>query len=657
MTFSTGLSALRANQTAMSVVGHNLANVSTEGFRRQEVMFSENVSVEMGGFSIGTGVSIADIRSASNGALTDALVESASQGGTLKSRLDTAKQVETLFMPGTGNVQERTEELFLSMKSLSGSPTESTLRSAVVHNASELSDEINRVVAALDDMIRQGDREIQEVIAQVGVKSAEIADLNSQIAVFENTGKNADALRNQRDVFVRELAVLIDVERKAGADGTETFLLGGGMFSVDTGLGKMQLIRNEEGALEVWKEGCDAPFEIKGGKLAGLLAQGNEPGGLNSIREDLVAFTQTLVGHLDDAHAMGVGIGGAMASLKSGRQIKDASATLATQETIIPTEPGRLFVSINDTNLNQTVTATVDFDPQVDSLTDFAQNIGAVDHLSARVDELGRISIVADPGFTFDFSGNLQTRPDASAISGSTAPTISGRYEGSENEELSFEFLGTGTVGVTEDLQVAVVNGNGLTVRVLDVGADYEPSSKLVVGDGIELALASGTAAVGDRFSLQVAAKPDETGILTALGVNTLFVGSGPPDLAVNPLVKANPSLLATTTNGEPSDTRNLHRMLEVRDARILGDGTVTVEQFLSDLMANVGSEAAELARDLEANEANSVFLQSELDSIVGVDVNEELAKMLQYQRSYQAAARYMSTVDDLLQELFGIIR
>ena len=140
MTFSTGLSALRANQTAMSVVGHNLANVSTAGYRRQEVLFTENPPVNRGGFSIGTGVSISDIRSASDSALTNALIENAAQGGTLDSRLETAKRVETLFLPGTGNIQERTEEFFLSLERLSALPTESTLRSAVVHSASELSD-------------------------------------------------------------------------------------------------------------------------------------------------------------------------------------------------------------------------------------------------------------------------------------------------------------------------------------------------------------------------------------------------------------------------------------------------------------------------------------------------------------------------------------
>lgn len=637
----------------MSVVGHNLANVSTAGYRRQEVLFTENPPVNRGGFSIGTGVSISDIRSASDSALTNALIENAAQGGTLDSRLETAKRVETLFLPGTGNIQERTEEFFLSLERLSALPTESTLRSAVVHSASELSDEINRVATALDDMLLQGEQEIENVIAQINVKSAEVASLNSQITDLENTGKNADALRNKRDVVVEELATLIDVERKIGADGSETFVLGGGMFSVETGLANIELLRNQAGVLEVWKQGW--PHEISGGKLAGLISQGSEPGGLQFLRQELETFSQTLIGRLDDAHATGVGIGGAMSGLTGGRQITNPSEILASQESITPTTPGSLFISINDVNLQQTFVSEVEFDPQVHSLVDVAQSISAIEHLSARVDELGRMSIVADPGFTFDFSGNMQTQPDSSAISGSTTPTISGRYQGSANEELTFEFLGTGTVGVTEDLQVAVINGSGLTVRVLDVGAEYEPSSKLVVGDGIELALTSGTVAADSRFSLQVAARPDETGILTALGINTLFVGNGPPDISVNPLIEANPSLLATTTNGEPSDTRNLHRMLEVRDARTLRDGTVTIEQFLSDLIAGVGSEAAELTRDVEANDANHIFLQGELDSVVGVDVNEELAKMLQYQRSYQAAARYMSTVDDLLQELFGI--
>lgn len=655
MTFNTGLTALRATQTAMRVVGNNIANVSTEGYRRQEVLFVENAPVTLGKFSIGTGVSIGDIRSVSNNTLEASLVKNASLGGALSSKLDSARAMESLFLPGTGNIQERTEELFLDLESLSAHPTESTLRSAVVHSASELSAEINRVSTTLDDMLSANDLQIKNVIELINTKSDEVAGLNKQITDLENVGKTASGLRNQRDAAIRELSEYIEVEQTIGENGEEYFSLGGGAFSITTGLRKMELRKNALGEIEVWSEGCDKPHQLEGGRLGGLLAQSGGDGGVQALKNRLSEFSAAMVNHLNRAHAIGVGIGGAMTSLTGTTLVEDPAASLGSQDIVSATREGSLFVSVNDDG--NTTVSKLDFNPSSNSLDDLATQISGIDHLSARVDSLGRLSISAESGYSFDFTGNLQTNPDTVAITGTTVPEVAGRYSGNVNEQWTFQFRSSGTVGVTEGLQVAVIDGNGLTQRLLEVGSNYEPGSRLVVGDGVELAMSSGTANTGDEFSLQVAAEPDETGILAALGLNTLFVNDEPGKMAINPLIEANPSLLATTTNGEPSDTRNLHRMLDIRESRILGDGTVTIEQYLSDMIAGVGNEATELARDVEAHEANTTFLENELDSIVGVDVNEELGKMLQYQRSYQAAARYISSVDNMLQDLFSLIR
>ena len=657
MTLFTGISALRANQTAMGVVGHNIANVSTEGYRRQEVLFAENPPIDRDGLRIGTGVHISDIRSVADAALEDSLASSTARGGALEAQLAAAKKVESLFLPNTGNIQERTEDLFLDLERLSALPTESSLRSAVIHSASNLAQEITRVTESLDQMLTETELEIRSVISEINDKSAEVHKLNSQIIDLENTGQDARDLRNRRDVLVKQLAELIDVERITTLDGKEEFLIGGGMFSVSSGLSNMELIRDANGKLEVWKEGCTQPHTIGGGKLAGLLAQSNLDGGIQTIRQQVDEFTSALVHHLDGAHATGVGIGGAHTQLATARRIEDVAATLASQDTVSPVTTGRLFISVNDENLATTQVSFVDFDPSFDTLTDLTNRIDSIQNLSANVDSTGRMSIVASPGFTFDFTGNLQTHPDPSGITGTARPTISGRYTGSDNQELTFRVVGNGTVGVTDGLQVAVQDGNGLTIRVLDIGRDYEPESKLVVADGVEVAFSSGQLANDDIFDVQVVAKPDETGLLAALGLNTLFVGNGPLTLAVNPLIEANNALLATTTNGDPSDTRNLHRMLDVRNERIFRDGTITMEQFLSELTADVGNEAAELQQDVASHDEQHAFLQDERDMAVGVDVNEELARMLQYQRSYQAAARYLTAVDSLLHDLFQIIR
>lgn len=656
MTFFTGLSSLRAHQTAMSVVGNNIANASTEGFRREQVVFVESPHVQLGGLSIGTGVSIADIRRIGDDVLESALRDGSSNGAELATRLQNAKRIESLFLPGTGTLQERTESFFLNLERLSALPTDAALRSAVVHSAGELSDEINRVSNELSGLTEATDLQIQQTIEAIKELSSKVAEIQLQIVNTENSGQAAYGLRNQRDQMLRELSTLIDVERIVTADGDESFVMGG-IFSVEKSLSDLQLVRNDSGELELWKLGCDRPHEITGGRLAGLLNQNNGPGGIEDIKGRLGEFVGSLARFIDGAHAIGVGIGGAFDSLHSSRSVGDAAATLSSQELITPIEAGTLHVSINDTVTGSTTLHEVLIDPSSQSLDDVAQALGALSNLSTTVDNSGRLSIVAAPGFTFDLTGNLQTHPDPASITGTSRPTMSGRYTGTNNDEYQFRFTGSGTVGVTEGLQVEVLDQTSTVVRVLDVGKDYEPDSDLLVGNGVSFSLTSGTVAAGDSFQAKVIAQPDETGFLSALGLNTLFAGNDASTIQVNPLVAEDPFLFATTTNEDPSDTRNLLRMLGVRDARVLRDGTVTMEQYLSDIATNVGSEVNELTRDVEGNEEHQGILEAEVAAVSGVDVNEELARMLQYQRSYQAAARYIATLDQLLQQLFSIIQ
>lgn len=657
MTFATGLSALRANQTALSVTGNNIANATTPGFRRQEVRFVENPQVDFDSFSIGTGVSIGEIRQAGDVVLESAIRNGISGSSQLASKLQTAQNIEHLFLPGTGTIQERTEDLFLKLERLSALPTEATLRSAVVASADSLAKEVSRVSNALEAMSTDSLSAIEDTIRSIDAKASEVADLNLQIWNIENTGRDAFALRNERDLRLTELAEFVDVERRVAADGTETYVMAGGMFDVGAGVSDLEIRVNEAGELEIWKEGCDKPLTGVGGKLGGLVSTTSEPGGVGDVQAKLAEFVSAITYFLDASHATGVGIGGAFKSITSGRPVGDSAAALSEQQTIVPMEAGSLYVSVNDVETGLSTLTSIEIDPAVDTLETFSTKLNGIDHVTATVDGAGKIAIVASPGFTFDFTGNVQTHPDTSALSDQLDVEVFGRYSGDSNEQYQLNFLGAGTIGVTEGLRLEVVDENGLTVGTFDVGRDYEPNSRLALANGVSFSLAPGNVVDTDSFSIDLIARPDEVGVLAALGINTLFVGNSAGTLEVNSLLSDNPSLLATTTNGDPSDTRNLHRMIDARDALVMRDGTITMEQFLADMTAAAGQEVSELELDLHAQEEQQNILQSQLDLTTGVDVNEELAKMLQYQNSYQAAARYITVVDDMLQELFAIVR
>ena len=97
--------------------------------------------------------------------------------------------------------------------------------------------------------------------------------------------------------------------------------------------------------------------------------------------------------------------------------------------------------------------------------------------------------------------------------------------------------------------------------------------------------------------------------------------------------------------------------MLEVRDERFMANGTQTAHEFLTDVITSVGTETADLIHTQENLMVAGDALAAKEQGLSGVDPNEEMVRMLQYQRAFQSVARYIATVEETLDELFNILR
>jgi flagellar hook-associated protein 1 FlgK len=161
--------------------------------------------------------------------------------------------------------------------------------------------------------------------------------------------------------------------------------------------------------------------------------------------------------------------------------------------------------------------------------------------------------------------------------------------------------------------------------------------------------LASGTANNGDTFSTPVISQPDTAGILTALGLGTFFTGSKAADIGVQPALLNNPSLLAASLNGSNGDNSNLTRLSALRDQPLLGNGTQTFTQAFNAVVGDVGTQVQQLTNLQTSQKAIGQQLTSQQQSISGVDPNEELVNLTNYQRSFQIASEYISTVSTTL--------
>jgi flagellar hook-associated protein 1 len=147
----------------------------------------------------------------------------------------------------------------------------------------------------------------------------------------------------------------------------------------------------------------------------------------------------------------------------------------------------------------------------------------------------------------------------------------------------------------------------------------------------------------------------DTSGVLAALGLNTFFTGSTAATLGVNAEVKGinNASKFAASLGGIGNDSGNAERLAAFLEQPLDGDASIVdlYNQLLNEVTqgAAVSKSVAEGFRIFEGT------LEGQQQSVSGVSIDEEAIKMITLQRIYQASARYIQTVTELLDLLVNL--
>ncbi len=654
LNLTTGLSALRADQRALDVIANNIANASTPSYHRQAVQLADRAPIEIDGQLVGTGVDVARIRQFRNITIETALTRNISDRGNADQQLDALSQIESFLTPGSGSVHERLQSFFNNLQQLSTNPNDAALRRIVLQGASSLAGELNAVYGNFVRFSRDLESEITQTVDQINRYAESLAQVNKSIQVAINQGANPNDLLDQRDQLVSQVAELIGVQLSPQGTQQAVNLINGGVLASDRS-SPLHVITDESGVVQIRMEGFSDPIPVTGGKLAGLLEARNKI--LPEFQDQLSALSNALIQSVDAVQSTGLGPAGPFQILNGSRGVQSVSAPLSSAETAFPVSAGDLYVSVTQNSSGLRTTTRVAIDPATQSLQDIAAALSGVAHIQAVVNtQTNTLTVLAEQGYSFDFAGRPETSLDLSAFTGSSSPALSGVFAGAANDNYQFKVVGTGTVGVTPGLTVEVRNAAGQLVNSLNVGAGYEAGTTLAVADGIGISFDAGTLNDGDLFTSPMVAKPDTSGLLVALGLNSFFSGTTAGDIRVNDDLLKNPYLLSTSRTGQPGDVGNLQRLLALRDASTLAGGTQTFEEYLNDMTVRAGAQVSQQKIISDNLENLGSRLQDDWMSYSGVDPNEELVSMIQYQRAFQAASQYLATVNDTLDSLFRIL-
>jgi len=179
------------------------------------------------------------------------------------------------------------------------------------------------------------------------------------------------------------------------------------------------------------------------------------------------------------------------------------------------------------------------------------------------------------------------------------------------------------------------------------------------------------TAAGNYRFAFG----DDTSGVLAGLGINSFFSGSDASGMGVDPLLGSTKEFIAAAridpATGAFSDGDNANALalanLQYQDVTVKQwsysrgrtptsqDASATLENHLQSFVGSIGIESQSVQRAREYNEIIVNELHQTRDSISGVSLDEELTNLIEYQHAYAAAAKLITTADEMLQVLMDL--
>ncbi len=350
----TGLRALLAQQQAIDVTGHNIANANTPGFSRQVARLETTTPYPLpgpnrnaGAGQLGTGVSASSIERMRDLFIDLQLrTELAAQGDWTITR-DMLARVEAIMNePSDSGINSLLNRFWDGWQDVSTSPQNLSVRASLIERAASLTDTFQRQYSQLRTVQSDVAQQVAIDLEQLNSLLDRLAALNVQIAGVTNTGNQPNDFFDRRDQLLDELSKLVKVTVTIAADGAAIVQIGSSLLVDRDRVHHLTSSIDSSGRLEIrWANEPGIPL-ISGGELEGLVRLHNET--IPTYLERLDRVARLLIEGVNSAHAAGYDLnseGGRPFFTGSGASDIAVSAAIAADTTriaaaSIPGAPG-----------------------------------------------------------------------------------------------------------------------------------------------------------------------------------------------------------------------------------------------------------------------------------------------------------------------------
>lgn len=636
-----GVTGLNAAQAGLLTTSHNIANASTPGYSRQEIVQTTNVSRFVGGSYIGSGAHVVSVRRSYDDFLGRQAMSAEANASEMESFRLQVSQIDSMFANSDGGLSPAFNDFFKGVQDVAANPQSIAARQSMLSAGQSLVSRFQSLDQRLSDLRQGVNDQIGDQVRQINALSTQVAEINKRIAVAKaaNANQAPNDLLDQRNQMLKDLNKLIRVNTVEQSDGSYNVFIGSGQPLV-VGEDSFQLaatrsnednermtvgIQNAAGATQQLAES-----QVTGGSLGGLLRFREQS--LDGAQNALGRIALTFAGNFNDQHRLGQDLTGAIGtdvfSVASPQVVANAKNTGS----------GSPAVSIDTATTDQLTTSDyrLSFTAGNYRLTRLADNqVQTFASLPQTVDGM----TIAAGSWAPAANDSVIIRPTRGAARGVSLLISDARQIAAAAPiKTSASLANTGT--------------GAISAGTVDAPSPVDPNLKHKV------TISFTSATTFDVFD-NTAGASLATGVAYVSGQSISYNGwtasvSGKP-------AKGDSFVVDTNSNGV-GDNRNAVLLGALQNKNTMGasataGATMSYQSAYSQMVSAVGAKTNEVTAIGAAQQSLADQSNQALQSVAGVNLDEEAANLVRYQQAYQAAAKVLDIGTKIFDEILALGR
>ena len=653
-----GKTGIFTQKKAMDVTSHNIANANTEGYSRQRAVIEAarpymitSLNAPVTAQQVGTGASVAKIQQFRDQFIDAKITEETSTLNWNSTADDLLKQVEAILNePGSATLRDQLDKYWSAWETLSTDASNTALRRNLLEETTTLVESFQELEAQLRYLkgvpghCAQGsiENQVQDTVKEINNLAHQLGSLNEQINRSETNVNVANDLRDQRQLALEKLAKLVNVESFYNQDGALTVNVGAHTLVQDIAVNDLHIsVKDGESASTVaGSRGYPELSENEDVATASLQYTAEQ-------RNITLTVSQLAQAHEQYSYLTFHPLNGPLSDFG----ITSGSFQINGREFFVDadnTDMQGLATMIDEANLN--VNATINEAGQLELK---ASHTGSEYEITSQDGTSNLITVL-----------NLQTNTEAQDARFNYGGEEFYSSKNRVSDAIPGATLYLNGTGVTNiDLRPTVTSGRlkGL-LEVRDETIDS------VIGqlDKLAYTLATETNQVHrNGYGLDGVTGRNFFEPFTSADTNNPYKNFV-QNMAVSEEISANIEKIAAadgtienatdrlrTYNGD-GDGSNAIKIAQLKFENFFNEGESNFNDYYNEMITGVAGISERYARESEYSQSLMTQLDAKRAEISGVSLDEELANLIKFQHAYNAAAKVITTVDQMLDKVIN---